>query len=82
MRSRIMRLIKRSALLLAMIAVTLLAVRIYDTQRGAPLEPWHTFVPHELKAKALDGAGWAIISRRKTSFSPMCCMRSAKTRCG
>ena len=45
MRSRILRLIKRTALLLAMIAVTLLAVRIYDTQRGAPLEPWHTFVP-------------------------------------
>ncbi len=58
MRSRILRIIKRTALLLAMIAVTLLAVRIYDSQRGAPLEPWHTFVPHELRAKALDGASW------------------------
>lgn len=58
MRFRTMRFIKRTALLLTVIAVTLLVVRIYDSQRGAPLEPWHTFVPHELKAKALDGADW------------------------
>jgi hypothetical protein len=47
-----------TALLFAVAVVTLLAVRIYDTQRGAPLEPWHTFVPHELKAKAIDAANW------------------------
>jgi alpha-beta hydrolase superfamily lysophospholipase len=57
-RGRMMKLIKRTALLLAVIVVTLLAVRAYDSQRGAPLEPWHTFVPHELKAKAIDGTNW------------------------
>jgi alpha-beta hydrolase superfamily lysophospholipase len=58
-RARIMKLIRRTALLLAVIAVTLLAARVYLSQRGAPLEPWHTFVPHEMKAKAIDGANWA-----------------------
>ncbi len=57
-RARIMKLIRRTALLLAVIAVTLLAARVYHSQRGAPLEPWHTFVPHELHAKAIDGANW------------------------
>lgn len=57
-RARMMKLIRRTALLLAVVAVTLLAARVYHSQRGAPLEPWHTFVPHELKAKAIDGANW------------------------
>ena len=45
MRSRVLRLLKRGALLLAVIAITLIAVRIYDTQRGPPLELWHTYAP-------------------------------------
>ena len=59
MRAGLMKMIRRTALLLAVIVVTLLAVRVYDLQRGAPLEPWHTFVPHELKTKAIDDANWA-----------------------
>ena len=38
MRSRMLRIAKRTAVLIAVIAVTLLGVRIYDTQRGPPLE--------------------------------------------
>lgn len=53
-----MKLLRRIALLLAVAIVTLLGARIYYSQRGAPLEPWHTFGPHELKAKAIDGADW------------------------
>src|ERR1700730_11097470 len=53
-----MKLIRRTALLLAVVVVTLLGARVYHSQRGAPLEPWHTFVPHELKAKAIDGTNW------------------------
>jgi len=52
------KLLRRTALLLVVIIVGLLAFRIYDTQRGPPLEPWHTYVPHELTAKALDHADW------------------------
>jgi alpha-beta hydrolase superfamily lysophospholipase len=57
-RARLMKIMWRTALLLAVVVVTLLAYRIYDTQRGAALEPWHTFIPHELKAKAIDRANW------------------------
>ena len=43
---------------LGMILLTLLVVRIYDTQRGPPLKPWHTFIPSELHAEQLEAADW------------------------
>ena len=52
------KLLRRTALLLVVIIVGLLAFRIYDTQRGPPLEPWHTYVPHELTGEALDHTDW------------------------
>jgi alpha-beta hydrolase superfamily lysophospholipase len=50
---------KRAALLLAAALITLIAVRIYDTQRGPPLELWHTHAPPELSADEIDQADWA-----------------------
>jgi alpha-beta hydrolase superfamily lysophospholipase len=50
---------KRFAILIGLVAVTLFGIRLYDTQRGAPLEPWHTFVPHELSRDAIDHTDWA-----------------------
>lgn len=44
--------------LLAVSAVVLLLVRAYDSQRGLPLETWHTFVPQELHHKDLESSGW------------------------
>lgn len=41
-----------------MVAITLLAVRAWDTQRGSELELWHTFAPVELSAEQLDEADW------------------------
>jgi alpha-beta hydrolase superfamily lysophospholipase len=58
MRSRVLRFLKRGALLLAVIAITLIAVRIYDTQRGPPLELWHTYAPEEMSVGELDAADW------------------------
>jgi len=58
MRSRALRFLKRGAVLLAVIAITLIAVRIYDTQRGPPLELWHTYAPAELSVDELDNADW------------------------
>jgi alpha-beta hydrolase superfamily lysophospholipase len=58
MRSRGLRILKRGAVLLAVIAVTLIAVRIYDTQRGPPLELWHTYAPPELSADEIESADW------------------------
>ena len=45
-------------MLAALVVATLLAARIYDTQRGPPLALWHTYVPHELKASELDAIDW------------------------
>ena len=59
MRSRVLRWLKRAALLLGAIAITLIAVRIYDTQRGPPLELWHTYAPPELSADEIDEADWS-----------------------
>ena len=59
MRARVLRIVKRAALLVALIAITLMAVRIWDAQRGPPLELWHTFAPVELSADELDEADWS-----------------------
>ncbi|CNF70190.1 alpha/beta hydrolase [Yersinia enterocolitica] len=55
----IKRWIKRIVLVLVVISVTILAIRIYDTQRGPKLELWHTFVPHDMRAAEIDKASWA-----------------------
>ncbi|CNK80694.1 membrane protein [Yersinia mollaretii] len=55
----IKRWIKRIVLVLVVMSVTILAIRIYDTQRGPKLELWHTFVPHEMRAAEIDKANWA-----------------------
>ncbi len=58
MRTRVLGLLKRGALLLAAILITLIGVRIYDTQCGPPLELWHTYAPPEMSADAIDHADW------------------------
>ena len=55
----IKRWIKRIVLVLVVMSVTILAIRIYDTQRGPKLELWHTFVPHDMRAAEIDKASWA-----------------------
>jgi alpha-beta hydrolase superfamily lysophospholipase len=57
--SRTLKFLKRGGILVAIVAVSLLALRVYDTQRGPPLKPWHTFVPDELHAQQIDKADWA-----------------------
>jgi alpha-beta hydrolase superfamily lysophospholipase len=59
MSRKLVTLLRRAVLILALVLGTVLAVRAYDSQRGEPLEPWHTHVPHELHADELDHAGWA-----------------------
>ena len=56
--SKLFKLLKVAVGLVLAAALTFLAVRAYDARRGAPLEPWHTFVPHELHAAELDQADW------------------------
>ncbi|WP_147153279.1 alpha/beta hydrolase [Reyranella soli] len=58
MTARLFRLLRRTLLLLVVVAATLLAVRTYDSQRGAPLQLWHTHVPHDMRAADIDKADW------------------------
>lgn len=58
MGSRLIKLLKVGAGLILVGVVLFLGIRIYVAQRGAPLEPWHTFVPHELAAQEIDRADW------------------------
>ncbi|WP_198411762.1 alpha/beta hydrolase [Microvirga flavescens] len=53
---------------LILIALTLFGVRAYDSQRGAPLAPWHTFVPEELGKEDLDHADWAAYLKAEQSI--------------
>lgn len=55
---RLLTLAKRLGLVAAAVLVTLLAVRIWDVERGPPLEPWHSFVPHELSITEMDRGDW------------------------
>lgn len=58
MRGFIGKTLRRGAAVLVIVALSLFGLRIYDTQRGAPLEPWHTFVPQELSLAQLDRGSW------------------------
>ncbi|MFG1285664.1 alpha/beta hydrolase [Xanthobacter versatilis] len=53
------RAVKLFALLVAAVVLTIFVVRAVDSQRGPPLEPWHTFVPPELSRSALAKADLA-----------------------
>ena len=59
MASTAVKAVKRGAMVLAVIVVTLLAVRAYDSQRGPPLELWHTYIPRELTTNEIGNADWA-----------------------
>ncbi len=57
--ARIAWLLKRVVALAVFGLILFLGIRTWDSQRGLPLEPWHTFIPDELKADELDKADWA-----------------------
>jgi alpha-beta hydrolase superfamily lysophospholipase len=69
MGSTFVRLGKRLLWLLVIVVVTLLVGRAWQSQRGAPLEPWHTHVPPELTASELAHTNWAgYLEREKILF--------------
>jgi alpha-beta hydrolase superfamily lysophospholipase len=69
MGSTFFRLGKRLLWLLVIVVVTLLVGRAWQSQRGAPLEPWHTHVPPELTASELAHTNWAgYLEREKILF--------------
>ncbi len=58
MRAKVARLLKWTLALVGVSLLTVLTVRAWDSQRGPPLELWHTFVPHEMAAKEIAGSDW------------------------
>ena len=58
MTRRVTWFLMRGGILLAVVAATVLGLRAYDSQRGTPLEVWHTHVPSELQAAQLQQADW------------------------
>ena len=58
MKLKVTGILKRGALILAVVLLTFLAVRTWDRERGPPLEPWHTQVPPELAGAKLRDATW------------------------
>lgn len=50
--------LKRLLRVIIVVVLTLLAIRIYDSQSGASLELWHTVQLKELTAKQIDKANW------------------------
>src|SRR5215472_16438054 len=59
MTARLLRFLKRT-LVLALVAVAaMLALRAWDSQRGPPLEVWHTYVPNDLHIAEIDKSDWS-----------------------
>jgi len=56
--TRIAKILKWTLVAILLVGVALLALRAYRVSSGPPLQPWHTFVPAELRADQLDAADW------------------------
>jgi alpha-beta hydrolase superfamily lysophospholipase len=58
MLARVRKMLRRIAFGLGIVIATILVVRSFDAWRSPPLKLWHTQVPHELDAQAIDAADW------------------------
>ena len=68
MHAKAIRGIKRALLVIAVIGLTLLGVRAYDSLSLPPLEPWHRYVPAEMSVSELDAADWDRYVRVETAI--------------
>jgi len=68
MRSKIGKVITWISILIVLVAVGFFGIRIYVAQLGPPLSRWHTYVPHEMKAKELDAADWGQYLAREAKI--------------
>ncbi|MEZ5904034.1 MAG: alpha/beta hydrolase [Geminicoccaceae bacterium] len=57
-RSILTWLLVRGLLVLVLVLAVFLGTRIWEAETGAPLRAWHSFVPEELDAAAIDAADW------------------------
>jgi alpha-beta hydrolase superfamily lysophospholipase len=69
-RSGVVKLLKRCVILVFVVMLTLLGLRIYDTQRGPPVSLWHTFVPADLHADEIEASDWKhYVAAENTLFA-------------
>ena len=52
------RLLKLAAMAIVVSLVTVFVIRAWESQRGPPLELWHTYVPRDASAAEIDNMGW------------------------
>ncbi len=60
MTARLLRLLRRVLVLVLVAVGAIVGLRAWDSQRGPPLEVWHTYVPDDLHAADIDKADWAL----------------------
>ncbi len=66
---RVRRGLRITALVILVALVTAMGLRLYGVSQGAPLAVWHTYVPKELDAEALDHSTWQdYIARENQIF--------------
>lgn len=58
MRARLQKFVKWVAMITGIVVLTVFGLRIYQTQRGLPLEPWHLYAPQEMSEAELNSADW------------------------
>ncbi len=69
MTTRMKSLIGRLLIAVLLVGVGALAVRSHRAMQGPELQPWHTFVPDELRADELDAADWPrFLSQEQAVF--------------
>jgi len=64
----IMSLLRRGIVVVILAMVATLVFRVWDTQRGPALEPWHTYVPADMHADEIDKSDWAAYLRHEDSI--------------
>lgn len=64
---------KRMVLFVVFVLLGVLGTRIYDIQSKPPLQLWHTFVPHDMQAPAIDNTTWdGYIRAENRLFADVC----------
>jgi len=68
----IVALLRKSVLLVLLVVVAIVVGRAYLSTSGPPLRPWHTIVPEELSARAIEHEDWrGWIAAENTMFEDL-----------
>ncbi|HGL4530864.1 alpha/beta hydrolase [Enterobacter roggenkampii] len=77
---RLVALAKKTGMVVGIVLVVLLAVRVYLSQQGPELHPWHTWRGDEMSVRELDNADFAgYLAREKAIFTDLDNAVTAKT---